>query len=66
VKVSVLRPPMFSVSGEKLLVKPGRLAVTTRSAVAGPLLPALDVRSPLTLVCVATALLVTLTKIEQV
>src|SRR6056297_425331 len=66
VKVSVLRPPMFSVAGEKLLVKPGRLAVTTRSAVAAPLLPALEVRSPEVLVWVATVPLVTLTKIEQV
>ena len=65
VKVSVLRAPMLRVVGEKLLLKPGRLAATTRSAVAVPLLPALEVRSPETLVWVAIVLLVTLTKIEQ-
>ena len=66
VKLRVLRPPNGTVDGAKLLVKPGRSAATVRSAVAGPLLPALEVRSPETFMYVAATLAVTFTTIVQV
>ena len=61
VKVSVLRPPRGTELGEKLLVKPGKVARTIKSSVAVPLLPAEDVRSPDVLVWVPTVPEVTLT-----
>lgn len=66
VNVRVLRLPNGTDDGEKLLVKPGRSVATVRSAVAAPLLPALDVRSPETLVWVPTFELVTSTSTVQV
>ena len=59
VKVKVLRPPRGMVLGKKLLLKPGRVVSTVKSALAGPLLPALEVKSPDVLLCVPAVLLVT-------
>jgi hypothetical protein len=64
-KVSVLRAPLWTTEGEKLLEKPGRLVATVRSATAGPLLPKLEVRSPEMFVWVPTTLDVTRTRTEQ-
>ncbi len=50
VNVRVLVSPGVMVLGEKLLLNPGLPASTVRVAVAVPLLPALDVRSPETFV----------------
>ena len=50
VKVSVERSPKLTELGEKLLLKPGRLLATVNVADEGPLLPALEVRSPVVLV----------------
>ena len=65
VKVSVLTPPRGMDAGAKPLLKPGLLVATVRSSVAEPLLPALDVRPLVVLVCVPGVLLVTLTEITQ-
>ncbi len=46
--VSVARVPSGPDEGEKLFEKPGRASLTVKSALAGPLFPASDVRSPLT------------------
>ena len=46
VNVRVLRPPRGTLDGEKLLENPGRSSSTVKLAVASPLLPALEVRSP--------------------
>ena len=66
VKVSVLRPPRETELGAKLLLKPGRLVETVRLVLAVPLFPALDVRSPDTLMCVPGVLLVTSTEMPHV
>ena len=65
VKVSVDLPPKKMLDGEKALEKPGRSVATVRSAVAGPLLPLSDVRSPEMLVCVPGVELVTSTLTVQ-
>ena len=59
VNVRVLRPPNGTELGEKPLVNPGSSMATAKSAVAGPLLPAPEVRSPDTFVWVPGVLLVT-------
>jgi hypothetical protein len=66
VKVNVLRAPKTMEFGEKALLKPGRFVTTVRPALAGPLLPALDVKSPDTFICVPGVLLVTSTVIEHI
>ena len=53
--------PRLIEAGLNCLVKPGRLVSTNKSAVAVPLLPRSEVRSPETLVCVPGELLVTST-----
>ena len=65
VSVRMLRLPKGTELGAKLLVNPGRSVATTRSALAGPLLPALEVKSPETFMCVPAVLLVTSTKMVQ-
>ena len=65
VKVKVERSPNETDAGENDLLNPGRSEATVRSAVALPLLPSLEVRSPLTLLCVPTTELVTSTEILQ-
>ena len=65
VKVRVLRAPKPMDDGAKALENPGRSAATVRSAVALPLLPALDVRSPDTFVWVPGTLLVVATVMAQ-
>jgi hypothetical protein len=65
VKVRVDLPPWEMDEGKKLLKKPGRFVATVRSAAAGPLLPSLEVRSPLTLVWVPGVLAVTFTLMRQ-
>jgi hypothetical protein len=50
VSTRVLRPPKRTVLGLKALSRPGRSVATVRSAVATPLLPAAEVRSPEVLV----------------
>jgi hypothetical protein len=66
VKVKVARLPSGEVLGEKLLENPGSSVVTVRSAVAVPLLPAEEVRSPVVLVWTPTLVLVTKTLMVQV
>jgi hypothetical protein len=61
VSVRVLLWPAEMGFGEKLLLNPGRLASTVKSAVADPLLPASDVRSPEIFACTPGKELVTLT-----
>jgi hypothetical protein len=46
VNVRVLLDPIGTEAGAKALVNPGLDVDTVRSSVAGPLLPASDVRSP--------------------
>jgi hypothetical protein len=46
VNVSLLLPPRETDDGLKLFVKPGRSVATVKLALAVPLFPALDVRSP--------------------
>lgn len=65
VNVSVVRLPEGRLVDEKRLEKPGRLSATVRSAEAEPLLPALEVRSPVVFVWVPTVLLVTFTVRKQ-
>ena len=61
VSIRVLIPPGGIESGTKRLLIPGLSASTIKSSEAGPWLPALEVRSPETFVCVSMMLLVTLT-----
>ncbi len=63
VKVNVLRSPRFTDAGLKLLKNPGRLVATVKLAEAVPLFPALEVKSPVVLVCVPEVVLVTFTLI---
>ena len=65
VKVNVLRSPKLTLPGLKFLEKPGRLVATDKFAVATPLLPELEFRSPVVFVCVPSVLLVTSTVIIQ-
>jgi hypothetical protein len=65
VNVSALRPPRGTELGAKLLTNPGLFVATVRSAVAEPLFPALDVRSPDVLVWTPTVPLVTSTEMLQ-
>ena len=58
--VKVDRSPSDTDAGLNDLLNPGRSVVTVKSAVALPLLPALEVRSPDVLVCVPGVALVTL------
>ncbi|MEZ5584471.1 MAG: hypothetical protein R3F37_18430 [Candidatus Competibacteraceae bacterium] len=66
VKVKVLRPPKPIMLGEKLLLKPGRFVVTVKLALAVPLFPKLEVKSPEKFMCVPAVLLVTSTVTVQV
>lgn len=65
VKVRVVLPPREMEDGEKLLLNPGLSVATVRSPVAGPLLPKVEVRSPVVLVMVAAVLEVTSTLMLQ-
>ncbi len=65
VKVNVLRSPIPMELGEKLFVNPGRVKSTSRVALAEPLFPALDVKSPEVFVWNPGVLLVTLTVTVQ-
>ena len=61
--VKVLRSPSGTVDGANDLVKPGSVVSTVRSSVAVPLLPWLEVRSPVRLVCTPALDAVTSTSI---
>ena len=67
VNVRVLLPPKETEPGAKLLENPGRVDTTVRVAMAVPLLPALEVRSPevLTYVSGTLAGAITSTVIEH-
>jgi len=65
VKVRRLVAPSWTMAGLKLLEKPGRSSAMVSVAVAGPLLPAVDVKSPETFWCDPRVLPVTSTVIWQ-
>ena len=65
VKVRVERDPSETLDGENDFENPGNAPETIRSAVAAPLLPAEDVKSPDILLCVPSVLEVTSTETVQ-